>query len=139
MSNQRGFTLVELLLSITIMSVVAILITSMFMFGQNQVKNQTSAVDHQANVRLAMNMITREIRRNDPKDVEATTTQLKINSQVVYQFDGTNLTDKDNKPVVEGVTGKFTPNSDSIKIDIDSVADRNGNKVSQSTTIYLRK
>ncbi|HXK08003.1 MAG TPA: prepilin-type N-terminal cleavage/methylation domain-containing protein, partial [Vicinamibacteria bacterium] len=59
--GERGFTLVELLVAITITLVVSASIYGLLSAGQNAFRREPSLADRQQNIRIAMDSIARDI------------------------------------------------------------------------------
>jgi len=60
--NQRGFTLLELLIAMSVGLIILSAVYSVFTLQSKQFANQEVAVEMQQNARMAMDIITREIR-----------------------------------------------------------------------------
>lgn len=64
MKNRRGFTLIELILTISLIGIVISLIFSLISYTQNNFNNQKVKSDNISNARYAMDYLTREIRKS---------------------------------------------------------------------------
>lgn len=136
MNNEKGVTLVELLLALAIISMILLLIGNVQLFGQKQFTSQNKNIDQQANVRLAAKMITKEIRKANEVEIDGNT--LKIGDDV-FELKGTDI-EKNGEAIIHHIDDlKFTPLNDGITLEITSIEDSNGKKESISTTIYTRK
>lgn len=156
--NERGVTLIEVLGAMVVLSIVMVLIANVQIFGQKQFHNQTEQVSHEAEVRLAMNIVTKEIRSSHPENIKLT----KDNNTIITDSGtitrtGPNLT-LDNRTIAEHI-GTFkvcepdysggeqsdpcnkeeVANPDSLKITIESEENENGKSFSLTTTLYIRK
>lgn len=136
--NENGITLVEVLCALALLSIIVVLASSVQLFGQKQVKSQVTNIQNQSNVRLALNMITTDIRSG--KSVSALNNVLTItladNSTIVYQLNGNTLT-KNNQPVISDVQSFIlTPDTNFINVKVIS---NNVPPISLTTTIYYRK
>lgn len=60
--KEEGFTLVELLASISLLGVVALLISSVFIFGYRQFENQTTRSNRNNEIREVMNLVVVDLR-----------------------------------------------------------------------------
>lgn len=137
LKNNRGLTLVELLISIALVSLVALLITSLQLFGQNQVKHQTEQADLQAEVRLALNVITKDIRGADYVNIVDNT--LTINGGTIIKQEGTNIT-RDGNVIASKIQHFYIEESlGKVDIELISITPRQGKPIEQTTTIYLRE
>lgn len=63
MLRQRGFTLLELMISLLLLSVVLETCYSFLYIGQQQYKLQRNRIDEQQNVRIVLNKIENELRK----------------------------------------------------------------------------
>lgn len=57
--GNQGMTLVEVLAAFSILSLLLLLVSSIHFFGQKNFMDQTSWVEKQGSVRVAMNQITK--------------------------------------------------------------------------------
>ncbi|MEW4305950.1 PilW family protein [Rossellomorea marisflavi] len=156
--NQRGVTLIELLAAAVVLAIVMVLIANVQIFGQKQFHNQTEQVSHEAEVRLAMNIVTKEIRSSHPDNIKLSKDHdTIITDSGTITRTGSNLT-LDNRTIAEHI-GTFevcepdylggeqsdsckkeeVANPDSVKITIGSEENKNGKSSSLSTTLYIRK
>lgn len=87
--RERGITLVEVLASLSILSIILILASSVHLFGLKQVSTQSKQIQNQSDDRLAIKLITKEIRKASKVEVNAPNV-LTIDG-VNYQLKGTNL------------------------------------------------
>ncbi|MBS4204523.1 prepilin-type N-terminal cleavage/methylation domain-containing protein [Lederbergia citrea] len=139
LKNNRGVTLLEVLLVLAILSMVLVLISNVQILGQKQFVSQSQKIDHQANVRLAAKMITKEIRKAEAKNVTVKDNVLTIGPDN-YKHSGTAI-EKNGIPVIDHIS-EFKVNQqllDQVSLIITSIQDRHGKKESISTTIYLRR
>ncbi|WP_066311575.1 prepilin-type N-terminal cleavage/methylation domain-containing protein [Bacillus sp. FJAT-29814] len=127
-NNEKGITLVELLASLALLSMVLLLANSIHIFSVKQSNAQKTEIQKQTDYRLAMNILTKEIRKADPTKVEAKNNILTIDG-INYYLEGTSL--KKGDQVLVSNIETFTPaqSGDKITIKIGT----------NSTTIYLRK
>ncbi|MDG5786867.1 prepilin-type N-terminal cleavage/methylation domain-containing protein [Evansella sp. AB-P1] len=136
--NQKGVTLVELLISVAIASIVLLLATSIYLFGQNQLTSQTEHVKQQDNVRLGMNIITKAIRSADSDVVEVVDdTTLKIDEDEYRSEHENQRITVNGQPLIDGIIFQIiNPQNGRVDITIKSMPDET---VSHTTTIFLRE
>jgi prepilin-type N-terminal cleavage/methylation domain-containing protein len=144
--NEKGVTLVELLAALSLLSIILLLAGSVHIFGLKQSSNQAADIQNQSNVRLAMNIITKEIRKasivrfDNIDDVNEENDLLTINGTDVYKLENKNLT-KNSQPLITNLQ-KFTLKKikdDMFSITISNSATNNIPQTTLSTTIYIRK
>ena len=138
LKNNRGISLIELLAALTLLSLIFLLVSSFTIFGQKQMNSQSSQIDNQANVRLAINIISKEIRCAD-RLVISNDNVLTINNTEKYQLTDTTIT-KNDTALIKGIE-EFIINKEGSKINITitSLPDKNINSVTLSTVIYMRE
>ena len=145
-TNENGVTLIELLAALSLLSVILLLATSVHELGLKQSSNQTADIQSQSNVRLAMNIITREIRKASTvsflniDDIDVTNDQLKINGVDLYKLENKNIT-KNSDPLFTNIQ-KFTLKKikdDMYTITIANIPSASLPQTTLSSTIYIRK
>lgn len=127
--SEKGLTLVEVLATIVVLSMILLLATSVQLFAQNQVNSQKVNNQTQANERLALNRITREIRKAGTVE-EKSSNILVINGTDEYKLVDTTLLMKDGEEITE--INRFSVKVTGSKVDL-TVGDI------PQTTIYIRK
>jgi prepilin-type N-terminal cleavage/methylation domain-containing protein len=135
--NQKGVTLIELLAAITLLSIVLLLTNSIHLFGQKQMVDQSTEIQNQSNVRLAMDIVTKQIRKASTIYVDNYGV-LTLDTDI-YKLDNNSLT-KNNQPLVTNLQ-RFDIQYDGSKIKV-TIADLPNTNIPQttlSTTIYIRK
>ncbi|WP_144547834.1 prepilin-type N-terminal cleavage/methylation domain-containing protein [Bacillus sp. X1(2014)] len=141
----KGVTLIELLAVLSLLSIVILLVASVQLFGQNQSRNQKIEIQSQSDIRLALNMITKDIRsaKSGPENVIVTipNTEFQIktenNTTIVYKFDGNKTLLKDSQPLVANIK-EFILDKNAEKISL-TLTSNDAGPISLSTTIYFRK
>lgn len=98
--KQQGFTLVEVLATITILSLVILLLMGILTNGQNQFTNQNEKNHKLQNISYAFKDITKKIRQH-PNEIVVGVNELTINGVHYYQ-NGTNLM-KDSIVIVHNI------------------------------------
>jgi len=127
--DQKGITLVEVLTAIALLSIIILLSSSIHIFGQKQYQNQSKEVQVQANERLAMNILTKEIRKAQKIEVVSPKI-LKVNDSDIYKHEGTTLK-KGNQNLVSGIHNfVVTKEGNRIKLTLGNMPE---------TTIFLRE
>ncbi|WP_090759015.1 prepilin-type N-terminal cleavage/methylation domain-containing protein [Bacillus sp. OK048] len=141
-NNEKGFTLVELLSALAILSMILLIAGSIHMFGQKQMYLQSEVIQDQSNERLALNIITKEIRKAKTAvvidvidDVTKTKTKgLEINGTDAYTLKDNNLIkiNKAGNHIIISDIKKFdfSQNGTKIKISVENIPE---------TTINLRE
>lgn len=134
--NERGVTLIEVLGAMVVLSIVMVLIANVHIFGQKQFVNQTEQVSHEADVRLAMNILTKEIRSASSISVTNNTIQTDTGK---IELKGSTL-QKGSKTIGENIASFSAVQKDgNITLTIKSKANGNQKASSLSTTLYIRK
>lgn len=137
LKNQQGVTLVELLAAISLLSIFLLLASSIHLFGQNEMTYQTTEIQNQSNVRLAMNLITKQIRK--ASTISVNNNVITIDNTDVYKLDNNSLT-KNSQPLITNLQKfdiQFT--GDQITVSIADLPSNNIPQTTLSTTIYIRK
>jgi Tfp pilus assembly protein PilW len=134
--NENGITLIELLVSLALLGTIIGLISSVHIFGQKQFTSQSKQIQHESNVRYAMNMITKEVRSSPTIAVSNNTIQT---STSLFELKGTDLFKGDE--VLEEDIGEFTvqQSGNKISITIKSVPNYYDKVSSLSTNVYIRE
>jgi prepilin-type N-terminal cleavage/methylation domain-containing protein len=141
--SNKGVTLIELLAALSLLSIIIVLASSLQIFSQKQTKNQTTEIQNQSNLRLAINVITKEIRSADSVKVP-NNNQLeiyKMSSKYVYKFENNTLK-KDDQPLIPDLqlcTFIPYPNNTSIDYITITITSKSVPASTLKTTIYLRK
>ncbi|WP_226646570.1 PilW family protein [Mesobacillus subterraneus] len=129
-TSEKGVTLVELLAALTILSIVMLLVSSVHLFAQNQMYSQSNDIQIQSDERLAMNLITKEIRRAQTVEVK-NPNELTINGVDIYMLEG-NVLKKNNVDYIYNIKGFYVS-----KLGASQVNLKIGNL--PETTIYIRE
>ncbi len=142
--NDAGFTLVELLASLAILSLIIGLIGSVTMFGIKQYDNQTFEAEQANDYSYALTVLSKEIR--SAKSVTVANGSITVDG-VIYAQTGTQLI-KTAEDSSQEVLADYLP-TDGFKVSEFKVSEietnniiaitikNNGSKTYQ-TTIYLR-
>ncbi|WP_026558588.1 prepilin-type N-terminal cleavage/methylation domain-containing protein [Bacillus sp. J37] len=139
MKNQRGVSLIEVIASISLISIILLLVNSFHLFGQKQMTSQTDEIQNQANIRTALNMITKEIRTAESVTIQDDV--LIINLKDKYTLDSNTIM-KNNTVFIKNIN-RFIfafDNEEKKKMDlfIESLPLKEEQPIKVSTSIYLR-
>lgn len=135
-SNHRGLTLVELILSLALISLIVLLVTSLQLFGKNQMTYQSERTELQSEVRLALNIITKDIRSAETVQIENNI--LTVDGEIIKK-EGTHITKNGNAIASNIQEFHITEKQGKIDIKVASIAPKQGKPITQSTVIYLRE
>ncbi|NQD65445.1 hypothetical protein HP456_05870 [Bacillus haikouensis] len=137
-SNQKGITLVELLAALSLVCMVLLLVSNAHFFGQKQFTSQSKQVQHEANVRYAMNVITREIRSSPPQTITVLNNTIQTEDEL-FTLQGTVLYEN-GKALEEGIA-EFTveQSGNKIVVSMKSVPNQFDKVASLSTNLYIRE
>lgn len=139
LKDETGITLVELIAAISLLMIVILLAGAIHMFGQKQFKIQTDSASQANDFSFALTDMTTELRKYEPKDVTVDGQKIKINNNIVYELEGTNLW-KNGTSIASSV-GDFQPikpeNANFIEIKITKVNQTASSK-DYHTRIYFR-
>ncbi len=90
MKRKKGFTLLEIIITLGILSVVGLMAFTLFGQGFNLYRAETESADLQDEMRLVLSDITNKVRLTDEEDISAATNQLTVDTYV-YSLDGNRL------------------------------------------------
>lgn len=127
--DQKGFTLVEVLATLVLVSIIGLLASSIHLFAQNQTNTQREEIHIHSNEREAMRLIKSEIRKAEKVETNHPN-ELIINGTDVYRLEESDLK-KNNVTVVSGIKEfNIQMHDNQIKLKIGSMSE---------TTIYIRE
>lgn len=137
----KGITLVELIIAMTIASIAVAALYSIFSYGLRNFHSQSTSADNQANVRMALNFIGREIRKADK--VEINNNVIKVthkNGDIVrYKQVGSDIRRGDN-PLIDSIESfTATLEGNHIVLTVESKADMYGHSITLSSEIFIRE
>ena len=90
MRKKRGFTVIELIVTLAVLGAVAALAFTIFGQGFSLYTAQTESADLQQDMRLVLSDITNKVRVTDAADISADTNELTVDDYVYY-FDGSRI------------------------------------------------
>lgn len=135
--NKKGVTLIELIIVLSILSIVSSLGFSFYLYGLKNFTTQTVNVNNQSNVRYALSIISKDIRKADSVTVSANI--ITIDGTLEYKLDGNILMKNGNNLVTDIETFNVTKVGNKITIEIISLPNSVGHTVTLSSEIYIRE
>lgn len=138
MKNNRGITLIELIIVLVTIGVIISISFSVLIFGFRIFNIQTSSIDNQSIVRSVIRDITKEIRKsNGGIEVTSTSIEFKENG-LIYDFQGDKLL-KNGNIIASGIKS-FNPIIDGNKITVEIISESQvGREFSLKSEIYIRE
>lgn len=134
MKNNKGFTLIELMIVTGLIITVASIVFSPITFSVENFGNQNEKTNIISDLRRTMDYLTREIRKAN--EIEVIDNGIKIDS-IVYNLENGNLV-KDGNVVIEDID-ELNINKLGSKIEIKIVIkDSKAKNHSLSSTINIR-
>ena len=133
MRKIRGFTLIEVLVTLTLVIVVGALMFSFFGQGLTLYTMETETAQEQANLRQVLSDITNRVRLADPAAITYTNGVLKIGS-ASYHYDSTHQQILRNNAALATGVSVFSVSLDKQLLEI-SVTSTAGNVVSTSLSL----
>lgn len=128
-NNEKGLTLVELLVAVSIGSLLLVLIPTIHLFIQNQYNDQSTDVKQLTDLTLAMKSITKDIRSANVVEDSENHKQLTLTDDhktTTYVFED-NMLKKNNLPFVHELE-HFEVKKDAAKITI-TIKQQSGREV----------
>lgn len=116
---EQGFTLVECLAAVSVFAILLGTVLGFYLFGVNKFQAAAAKLDLQQNVRVAADMISRELRY-------ARTLQLRSSTDVAYRLPGDNtsyrIRQKNNEVVllIAGTETKIAYNIQTLSFNWDA-------------------
>lgn len=127
--NNKGFTLVELIVVIAITGLIVTMVFTLVGSGRNHFRNINENFNHQSEARIAMAYITTILRQNDSTNSNITINQTEMNivtgtGNIRIFYDGTVLREqRSTEPLprdiarIDGIVLERNQNNISIRID----------------------
>lgn len=135
--SESGFTLVELLAALAILSLVIILAGSIHIFGQKQFVQQSEQVSQINDLRYIMASIEQDVRQTPKAEIKFEEDLIVGNT--TYSHQGTAL--YENSELLSNQISVFEVvlNEDKIDISLSSTINGKNKKEVVSTIIYFRR
>lgn len=135
--SESGFTLVELLAALAILSLVIILAGSIHIFGQKQFVQQSEQVSQINDVGYIMASIEQDVRQTPKEEIKFE--EDLIVGDTTYSHQGTAL--YENSELLSNQISSFEVilNEDKIDISLSSTTNGKNKKEVVSTIIYFRR
>lgn len=135
--SESGFTLVELLATLAILSLVIILAGSIHIFGQKQFIQQSEQVSQINDLRYIMASIEQDVRQTPKEEIKFE--EDLIVGESTYSQQGTAL--YKNSELLSNQISAFEVvlNEDKIDISLSSTTNGKNKKEVVSTIIYFRR
>ncbi|TMW72050.1 PilW family protein [Alteribacter natronophilus] len=140
----RGASLVEVLTAFSLMGMILLIAFSFHFFGQNEYSTQSAEVSQQNEVRIALNVLTREIRNADQAEVDAEnnsriTITSEDNTRTIFRLssEGKLLRGENNIIASDIEELSFIEESGSVKVTIVGRAGRS-RQTDITTEIFMR-
>ncbi|OKL38254.1 PilW family protein [Domibacillus mangrovi] len=145
LKNERGVTLIEVIVASALLTIVLLLISNVQLSGQRQFTDQTKQIDGQANVRLAFKWMTTDVRKQgNVHDVNKVQSSMEI-GEISYTYSkAEKVILRDGAVIAENID-VFTPEYDEpqnkLTLTIKSVETPHQKNLSKEfkTVIYIRK
>lgn len=145
LKNQRGLTLVELLASLVLISIVLVMVSSIHLMGIKQYSVQSQDVKNQDQVRLAMAMVTNDIRQASDVEVDQDSTTLmnqltlQIGARTIVYSQNQNSLLKNGQPLISGIQQfNVTQTGKEVSLSVVSIPNQDGKSETLSTNLYTR-
>ena len=90
MKNKKGITLLEVIITLGILSVIGLMAFTLFGQGLSLYQAETESADLQDEMRLVLSDITNKVRVAEEADISVATNQLTINDYT-YSLDGNRI------------------------------------------------
>jgi prepilin-type N-terminal cleavage/methylation domain-containing protein len=141
MKNKKGFTLIEIVVTFTILVLLLGVVASATILTQRFSTGEHSRVQLQSEIRIALAWIDNDVRSSNQLVVSDNDCFILIGGESIrYCLVGEELT-RNDKSIAEYLTN-FTytidASSGTLRVTLTSILDRYGNPVSLTDTYYLR-
>jgi prepilin-type N-terminal cleavage/methylation domain-containing protein len=133
MKNKRGFTLIEMLVTLALVAVVAALMYTFFGQGISLYSMESESAQEQANLRLVLSDITNRARLTDPSSITYADGVLTVDD-TTYSFNSTDQEIlRDGGTLATGIS-RFTVQLESGLLEV-SITSTKGTVVSTSLSL----
>ena len=141
MKNNKGFTLIEIVVTLTILVLLLGVVAGATVLTQQFSTGEHSRVQLQSEIRVALAYIDSDVRSSNQLVVSDNTCFILIGGENIrYCLVGDELT-RNDQPIAENLTNftySIDATSGTLIVSLTSIADRYGNPVSLTDTYYLR-
>ena len=141
MKNKKGFTLIEIVVTLTILVLLLGVVAGATILTQRFSTGEHSRVQLQNEVRIALAWIDSDVRSSNQIAVNDDTCFVLISGENVrYCLVGDQLT-RNDRPIAENLVNfayTIDTSSSTLVVTLTTIADRYGNPVSLTDTYYLR-
>lgn len=141
MKNNKGFTLIEIVVTLTILVLLLGVVAGATVLTQQFSTGEHSRVQLQSEIRIALAFIDSDVRSSNQLAVSDNTCFILIGGENIrYCLVGDELT-RNDQTIAENLTNftySIDATSGTLVVSLTSIADKYGNPVSLSDTYYLR-
>lgn len=145
LSNEKGFTLVEVLLAAIILVIVLGIAFNFLKAGFDLNRNITEHTDLHHNIRFAMDSIARDLKNaTDVTLINSSRirfTDGQNNQQVEYRLSGNQLIrdeNNSNSPVAENIISLTFTKQDNL-VGITMIANQNNKQITLRSNVFLKR
>lgn len=136
--NERGISLVELLAVLVIGSIILSLVISITVNGQKTYSQQTHSAEQLAELRYAVKVITKEVRRAEKVNIAEDQLVIQSDGRIVFELQNGQLW-QDGSVLAERISKlKFEMEGRVLAISMETDG-TSGKKQEASVEIYLRE
>ena len=146
--EQKGMTLIELVIGLGLMSMVLAVLYAVFFTGLKSIDRQMENANNQATARQTLSYIGREIRRADNIEVYDDNKGLVVKygeSEIEYEFNHLNnilyrVKNGTKNPMIEGIKDfNIEELGGTYFLNITVISERHNNPITISTQIRMRE
>lgn len=140
-NKEDGFTLVELLATLSILMIVILLGGAVHIFGQRQFVAQTESANQNNDLNYALTVMSTDLRKQSGTNVTGKNNEIIITNGSTYIVNGSNQLVKNSQEVLAESISSMNVIKDAEKITIDFGLNNSTAGVSDKkyhTTIYFR-
>ena len=102
MKRNKGFTLIELIIALAVMTAVGMLVYTLFGQGFNLYAVEAKSAEQQSEMRLVLSEVTNKVRVTDAADINYTSGQLTVDDYV-YSLVGQRVL-RNSRELATGIT-----------------------------------